>query len=207
MNSIVKKALLVVVTIATTATAIAIAAPAHAVFIDGPTEDPLLPTQIDFEGFGTGPFTTLTQGIVTINGTGDVAIRPPSTPPNNFLQINSGSVEFNFGTNYLNSFGFTALAATNNFTVQFFDDANSLGTFTAAQIGFNGSFRNISFFPSPIGSNYDFFNRIVIANSTSAFQIDDIAFTEVPTPALLPGLVGLGLAAWRKRNQISRTEV
>jgi hypothetical protein len=43
-----------------------------------------------------------------------------------------------------------------------------------------------------------------ISNFTAS--LSDITFTNtavaVPTPALLPGLVGMGLSLWRKRNQM-----
>lgn len=38
------------------------------------------------------------------------------------------------------------------------------------------------------------------ANSNT-WQIDNVSYSNVPTPALLPGLVGLGVAALRKRSK------
>lgn len=37
-------------------------------------------------------------------------------------------------------------------------------------------------------------------NPPSFFDLDDVEVEAVPTPALLPGLIGLGVAAWRKRK-------
>ncbi|HIK44195.1 MAG TPA: PTPA-CTERM sorting domain-containing protein [Leptolyngbyaceae cyanobacterium M65_K2018_010] len=34
----------------------------------------------------------------------------------------------------------------------------------------------------------------------STLVVDDVSSTPIPTPALLPGLIGMGVAAWRKRQ-------
>jgi len=45
------------------------------------------------------------------------------------------------------------------------------------------------------------FDKIVLASSRAALESDNHAFsTNVPTPALLPGLIGMGVAALRKRK-------
>ncbi|WP_421657128.1 PTPA-CTERM sorting domain-containing protein [Leptothermofonsia sp. ETS-13] len=38
------------------------------------------------------------------------------------------------------------------------------------------------------------------------FQVDNLSTTVVPTPALLPGLIGLGLGIWRKRKPEAMTD-
>jgi hypothetical protein len=48
----------------------------------------------------------------------------------------------------------------------------------------------------------EYFNQIQLSSaSTPAFESDNHAFRAVPTPALLPGLVGIGVSLWRKRRQ------
>jgi hypothetical protein len=97
-------------------------------------------------------------------------------------------------------------------TIEFFDGAASVGSFTGTQVAAlatglstvaSGSQvdatanRYINFF-SGAGEN---FNRIVLTSTSPAFESDNHAFRAVPTPALLPGLVGLGVSFWRKRRQ------
>jgi hypothetical protein len=46
-----------------------------------------------------------------------------------------------------------------------------------------------------------YFDRIRLTSTQAAFESDNHAFRAVPTPALLPGLVGIGVSLWRKRRQ------
>ncbi len=83
---------------------------------------------------------------------------------------------------------------------------------------FNGS--DVIAFPtgdqSPIGTRFvnfmgndganDYFDTVVFSSNKPAFEIDDIRYTEVPTPALLPGLIGVGVAALRKRKQAGEAQ-
>lgn len=64
----------------------------------------------------------------------------------------------------------------------------------------------------PIGAAYvnffadgpdDYFDKIVLRSGQAAFESDNHAFRDAiptPTPALLPGLIGLGLGVLRKRK-------
>ena len=50
-------------------------------------------------------------------------------------------------------------------------------------------------------NNSDLFDKVVLRSSRAALEVDNIATrTAIPTPALLPGLIGMGVAAWRKRR-------
>jgi len=50
-------------------------------------------------------------------------------------------------------------------------------------------------------NNSDLFDRVVLGSTKAAFEVDNIATrAAIPTPALLPGLIGMGVAAWRKRK-------
>jgi len=50
-------------------------------------------------------------------------------------------------------------------------------------------------------SNSDLFDTVKLSSTSPAFEVDNIATrTAIPTPALLPGLIGMGVAAWRKRR-------
>jgi hypothetical protein len=47
----------------------------------------------------------------------------------------------------------------------------------------------------------DYFDTIVLSSTQAAFESDNHAFSAaIPTPALLPGLIGLGLGVLRKRK-------
>ncbi len=65
--------------------------------------------------------------------------------------------------------------------------------------------------PTPISSNaFNFVSpgtdfgalfRIETRDNNDRFRINSISGEVIPTPALLPGLLGLGVAAWRRRRQ------
>ena len=52
----------------------------------------------------------------------------------------------------------------------------------------------------------DYFDTVIFKSTSAAFELDDIRYTEVPTPALLPGLIGVGVAALRKRKQVCEAQ-
>lgn len=87
----------------------------------------------------------------------------------------------------------TGLSSGIGFTLEAFDLAQntSSGTFEAAISGF--------FTPSSLNGSGDLTSQagLLTFDVGSAFSAD---ITAIPTPALLPGLVGLGVAAFRKRN-------
>jgi len=50
-------------------------------------------------------------------------------------------------------------------------------------------------------NNSDVFDKVKLGSTGIAFEVDNIAYRKaIPTPALLPGLIGMGVAAWRKRK-------
>lgn len=64
--------------------------------------------------------------------------------------------------------------------------------------------RYVEFYKTDFTGN--FFNKVVLTNSGgNYFEVDNVAY-QVPTPALLPGLIGLGVAALRKRKQQAKQE-
>jgi hypothetical protein len=167
---------------------------------------------INFNSVPTGTFTSLTQGIATLTS-------DPLTPANQIQgsgsnrslaiignNANPGSVTFTF-SNQLNFFGFQWIngnaGGLGNKVVQFFNEGVQIGSnFTLTP---PGTQRYYNFFVQPIaGNTYDFFNEVRLidpAGSGGNFRIDNVAFKEIPTPALLPGLVGLGMAAIRQRKK------
>ncbi len=102
-----------------------------------------------------------------------------------------------FGVRFVNNnFGDTD---ANDTVITFFNGADSVGSFTRQFL------TNLSFTGNGTGDYYNFnqnvvsqrFDSVVIAGKNVV--LDDVAY-RVPTPALLPGLVGMGVAALRKRK-------
>lgn len=85
------------------------------------------------------------------------------------------------------------------------------------------SFGNPSVVPATVPSSaFNTFNNFALSGlldgtNTIAFKVQDVSSitgfraeletVPIPTPALLPGLIGLGAAAWRKRKQGAAQEV
>jgi hypothetical protein len=94
-------------------------------------------------------------------------------------------------------------------TVEFFNGAVSVGSFTGLQVaGLTGLAANGGQFSNASNRYVNFlagggeaFNKVVLSSSRAAFESDNHAFRQIPTPALLPGLIGLGAGFWRKRRQ------
>jgi hypothetical protein len=89
-------------------------------------------------------------------------------------------------------------------TLEFLRNGVSIATFTGDQVldpangeqGPGGSIY-VNFFAN---GPTDYFDAIRLTSSNFAFESDNHAFRAIPTPALLPGLIGMGLAALRKRK-------
>lgn len=57
-------------------------------------------------------------------------------------------------------------------------------------------------------TNNDLFDKVVLSSSQAAFEVDNIAFRrDIPTPALLPGLIGMGVVALRKKRKEAAEQV
>ena len=99
-------------------------------------------------------------------------------------------------------------------TISFFKGASQVGSFTGTDIAtksvalgglglaaLEGNYNKDSYVNFFGDNNSDLFNKVVLTSSSAAFESDNHAFrTDIPTPALLPGLIGMGVAAWRKRR-------
>jgi hypothetical protein len=78
-----------------------------------------------------------------------------------------------------------------------FDLTSFLYTTSTGDASFAGIFRNLST-GQQIGATGQFTSQLdVTGTNPSSYSI---TITAVPTPALLPGLVGFGIAAFRKRK-------
>ena len=125
----------------------------------------------------------------------------------------STPVTFQFKYPIISTFGFLWGSIDNYNSISFFKQGKFLTSFTGDQIfsSANGdqsvkgthfvNFKGNSMVPED-----DYFDKVVLASGQAAFEIDDVRYTEVPTPALLPGLVGIGVAALRKRKQAGEAQ-
>jgi hypothetical protein len=48
------------------------------------------------------------------------------------------------------------------------------------------------------------FDRVEFVSTVAAFEADNISYTAVPTPAMLPAIVGFGLAALKRRKLVAQ---
>jgi hypothetical protein len=198
---------------AVSATGVAIAQPAQALTMTRTTQAP----QVVNTGFSTvsldfssnvnaNTFNTSSTVLgpagntVTLRGFagGDVPQGPRINNGVLALRGNANpSVTFQF-SDYLAYFSvqFLSFGTSTNSVIQLFRDNASVGSFTSADLlGLTGSGDYFNFSENAVASR---FNRVVISGTN--VSVDNVAY-RVPTPALLPGLVGMGVAALRKRQQ------
>lgn len=105
-------------------------------------------------------------------------------------------------------------------TIDFLKNGVSVGSFTGTEIAAlaglkvadatNGNFgidRYVNFFSTTgnAQTSPDYFDQVRFSSAQAAFESDNHAYA-IPTPALLPGLIGLGVAALRKRKQNQQSE-
>jgi hypothetical protein len=174
------------------------------------TFDAPIPAGVTYSGGGVVPAAGLPQAatplgdttqFLSLGGTGQpspVTINLASLGLQNYFGLYWGSIDsYNTVEFYRGSFAL----------------ADRVGSYTGAQVltalgvvvplGTNNQTslltnRYINF-DSEGASQY--FDRIRLTSTQAAFESDNHAFRAVPTPALLPGLVGIGVSLWRKRRQ------
>lgn len=192
---------------------VAIAQPAQALTVTRTTEAP----QVVNTGFSTVSLdfsnnvnaNTFNTSTTTLGPAGNT-VALTSVPGGTISQgprINNGVLEFRNNASpsvtfqfsdylaYL-SIQFLSFGTSTNPVIQLFRDNASVGSFTSAQLlGSTGSGNYFNFNENAVMSRFD---RVVI--SGTGVTVDNVAY-RVPTPALLPGLVGMGVAALRKRQQ------
>lgn len=191
-------------------------------------------TTLEFDGLATvgSPSASpinYTSGLATYTGTGRfVAGSIPNRfaqPPNNdpaYLTLGAsqepGPVTINFAK-ALDYFGLYWGSIDTYNSIAFFRGNTLLKGF-----GSQSGFTSISTIPLPGGGNQgaggaryvnffaensgEWFDRIVLSSSQAAFESDNHAYRAVPTPAaVLPALLGMGAAAFRKKKQEDEGEV
>lgn len=175
--------------------------------IDFEQNPPFVPTLLPAP---TG--TSVTVGDVKATITSGVAsIKPPVGSADNFLRIGSpgifggflsspGTVVFEFLKDQ-RFLGFDWLRPNGNETVSFFDAGGGfLNSFTAASLNVTST-RYVGFGLSDGETPWRSVAFIDPTAGINTFEVDNFSYSNVPTPALLPGLIGIGAAAWRKRRK------
>ncbi len=100
--------------------------------------------------------------------------------------------DFNFsflGVNYTKTDGNSPLAA-------FFD-----GTFLGIEYTFDSVDVDFSFTPGSSGVEEAFFTYDIASGPNAGAGFGDVNYSVIPTPALLPGLVGMGAMALRRKRE------
>lgn len=209
-----------VVTVATTATA-----PANALSFTttlGSTSLESGITTVDFDGRTLGTNTSFTQGLATYTGGAIVQGNSPGqyappAPDNGTKYLTLGGtipqalspVEINFAK-ALNYFGLHWGSVDSYNTISFFKGLTQVGsTYSGADIlaGANGDQGlDGSVYTNFFAGSGESFNRIVLRSSSAAFESDNHAYRAIPTPALLPGLIALGVGVMRKRKAEATAE-
>jgi hypothetical protein len=88
-------------------------------------------------------------------------------------------------------------------TLNFYNGASLLASFvpgsTLAGLTASGSNTDARYvdFSADAGTVFD---RVEFVSSQAAFEVDNISYTAVPTPAMLPAIVGFGLTALKRRK-------
>ncbi|MEA5448626.1 PTPA-CTERM sorting domain-containing protein [Leptolyngbya sp. CCNP1308] len=221
MRTISLQALLGAGTVAVVAMAGTSSAEAISLYTSGGTSTSVTgTTTIDFSGAPLGP-SSYTENGVTYSGSGSFVqggvsgqfAAPPTQLPdydnaNNTYLTLGGTAEPGPVTITLpglsNYFGlYWASVDAYNF-IEFFKEGVSVGIFDGNDVigGANGDqqvggARYVNFTSS---SALNYFDSIKLTSTSAAFESDNHAFREVPTPALLPGLIGLGVAALRRKQ-------
>jgi hypothetical protein len=86
-------------------------------------------------------------------------------------------------------------------TLNFYDGASLLASFVPGGAfltasGSSADARYVDFF-ADAGTVFD---RVEFASTSAAFEADNIAYSKVPTPAMLPAIIGFGLTALKRRK-------
>lgn len=227
MNLLTKRTLSVAAaTAAMTVAALAQSGVAHAFLItrtNGPTPvNPSLspPTVIDFDFKAPpAPVPTTPTAIAPGGPNGGATIQNTAgaaTYQGNQLEIGgnndvTGIVSFVFddprGMGYL---GLQWQNPRGNEFISFFNAAGTLiGTELSGLEVVADAFGNGNYFNFFVTNNSEIFTRVDFrraASNGNSFLIDDLAYQAIPTPALLPGLVALGIGAVRKRKAEAEAE-
>lgn len=136
----------------------------------------------------------------------------PTNSDGNYLKVRQTNATFSF-EKPLTYFGLLWGSIDAENTIQFFNSSSATpvssytGASLASALGFSllpfsanlgaDGTKYIEFALADIGTDVD---KVVLSTGFSPFEVDNVAYQSIPTPALLPGLIGMGIAALRKRK-------
>ncbi|GAB4369275.1 MAG: hypothetical protein Kow00121_09030 [Elainellaceae cyanobacterium] len=160
---------------------------------------------------------TLSGGAVVSGNSSGVYASPFPTSGGKYLTVGPSGVtagpatlKFAF-SNLLNYYGLYWGSVDSYNKLEFLRDGNVVGTFNGSQFippaiagaqGTGGSIY-VNFFADNASQ---YFNEVRLTSTQFAFESDNHAYRVVPTPALLPGLIGMGAAALRKKRKEEASE-
>jgi hypothetical protein len=175
----------------------------------GPTTTVLSADNWNFSG-GAPSGVTLTGGAI-VNGSSSGQYAEPFVGSSDYLTVGStdpvaltASLSF---TTALNHFGVFWGTPDSYNTLNFYDGLNLLASFvpggTLAGLTASGSSTDARYvdFSTDAGTVFD---RVEFVSSRAAFEVDNIAYSKVPSPAMLPAIIGFGLTALKRRKMAAQ---
>lgn len=206
-------------------TVVALSQPAQAFNITTGSE---FSNVIDFEDATLGPLnSTYTSGIATysadpvsngqvVQGSVGGQYLAPFDNTSQYLTVgtaaNSGSTTISFSKK-LTAFGLQWGSIDTYNSISFFNGGSLLETFTGTQVVNELGLSNFAFGGAGAASTQyvrfsggGVFDQVVLASTSRAFESDNHSFEVVPTPALLPGLIGMGVVALRRKKSEEAVE-
>ncbi|MFQ3618541.1 MAG: PTPA-CTERM sorting domain-containing protein [Cyanobacteriota bacterium] len=161
---------------------------------------------IDFETPAPGIYNTFNEnyGGATATGT-NLRILPASSAADNYLRLRtlSGST-VTFTSNYStwDSFGFLFVGRSGpNANMNIVFNLVGGGNFTtnlSTLLNIAGTGNYFSFVTDAGDPTIE---SVTFTRTAGFINVDNVAFRVVPTPALLPGIIGMGIAALKKRRE------
>jgi hypothetical protein len=176
-----------------------------------------LPTVIDFNSFSNNSSVLTTSTLIAPDtGNGQAFIQLISGAAKyqgNQLNIGTsgnnspgGIVSFTFdGTKGQGYFGLQWQNPTVDEVISFYSGNSLIQSFTGTQVADQAIGNGGNYYNFIVTNNSEIFNRVDLAQvnppNGNDFQVDNVAYQQIPTPALLPGIMGIGAGIWKKRRK------
>ncbi|WOB43556.1 PTPA-CTERM sorting domain-containing protein [Thermoleptolyngbya oregonensis NK1-22] len=160
---------------------------------------------IDFETPVPGIYNTFSEDYGNIIATGDrLRILPANSAADNYLRLrnlNGSNVTFTSDYKTWDSFGFLFRGRSGpdaNMDIVFnLVGGGTFSTTLSTLLTLSGPGNYFSFVA---GVGDPTIESVTFTRTSGYINIDNVAYRIVPTPALLPGIIGMGIAAIKKRR-------
>jgi len=160
---------------------------------------------IDFETPAPGNYNLFGEDYGAASATGaQLEILPADASADNYLRLRNragSNVVFTSNRSTWDSFGFEFVGRSDsNANMNIIFNLVGGGTSSTALsflLGIAGSGNYFSFVTNPGDPTIE---SVSFFRTAGSIDIDNVAFRVVPTPALLPGIIGMGIAALKKRR-------